>query len=197
MQSGITTQKVQNSIIMFVAVSSDDAKNYDELFLENYIKINLIPQVQRVPGVGHALVFGAKDYSMRIWLKPDRLTANNLSPQDVLSAIRDQNMEAAPGRLGQSSPEAFEYVLKYKGKSTRNEDYENFVIKANNDGSMLRLKDGRVLSLARLPIHPTAGWMENRYQALVFFKLLVLMQTIYSPRWRSCWINFLLNFRGA
>lgn len=140
-QAGISTQKVQNSIIMFVAVSSDDPKQYDELFLENYIKINLIPQVQRVPGVGQALVFGAKDYSMRIWLKPDRLIANNLSPQDVLNAIRDQNLEAAPGRLGQNSPEVFEYVLKYKGKLSKIEDYENFVIKANNDGSMLRLKD--------------------------------------------------------
>lgn len=140
-QAGISTQKVQNSIIMFVALSSDNPKQYDELFLENYIKINLIPQVQRVPGVGQALVFGTKDYSMRIWLKPDRLTANNLSPQDVLSAIRDQNLEAAPGRLGQNSPEVFEYVLKYKGKLSSNEDYENFVIKANKDGSMLRLKD--------------------------------------------------------
>jgi len=140
-QAGVSTQKVQNSIIMFVALSSDSAKQYDELFLENYIKINLIPAVQRVPGVGQALVFGAKDYSMRIWLKPDRLTANNLSPQDVLNAIKDQNIEAAPGRMGQSSPETFEYVLKYKGKSSQNEDYENFVIKANNDGSMLRLKD--------------------------------------------------------
>lgn len=140
-QAGISTQKVQNSIIMFVALSSDDPKQYDELFLENYIKINLIPQVQRVPGVGQALVFGAKDYSMRIWLKPDRLIANNLSPQDVLNAIRDQNLEAAPGRLGQNSREVFEYVLKYKGKLNKNEDYENFIIKANNDGSMLRLKD--------------------------------------------------------
>src|ERR1044071_3240343 len=78
---------------------------------------------------------------MRIWLKPDRLSANNLSPQDVLSAIKDQNLEAAPGRLGQNSPETFEYVLKYKGKLNKGEDYENFVIKANSDGSMLRLKD--------------------------------------------------------
>ena len=70
-QAGISTQKVQNSIIMFVACQVMIAKEYDELFLENYIKINLIPQVQRVPGVGQALVFGAKDYSMRIWLKPD------------------------------------------------------------------------------------------------------------------------------
>ena len=140
-QAGISTQKVQNSIIMFVALSSDNKEKYDELFLENYIKINLIPGVQRVPGVGQALVFGTKDYSMRIWLKPDRLTANNLSPQDVLSAIRDQNLEAAPGRLGQSSAEVFEYVLKYKGKMNQGEEYENMIIKANADGSMLRLKD--------------------------------------------------------
>lgn len=140
-QAGISTQKVQNSIIMFVALSSDNKEQYDELFLENYIKINLIPQIQRVPGVGQALVFGAKDYSMRIWLKPDRLIANNLSPKDVLDAVKDQNLEAAPGRLGQSSPEVFEYVLKYKGKLNKNEDYENIVVKANSDGSMLRLKD--------------------------------------------------------
>src|SRR5687767_6059793 len=140
-QAGISTQKVQNSFIMFVAVSSEDSAQYDELFLENYIKISLIPQVQRVPGVAQALVFGAKDYSMRIWLKPDRLAANNLSPQDVLNAIRDQNLEAAPGRLGQNSTEAFEYVLKYKGKLSQGEDYENIVIKAKTDGSVLRLKD--------------------------------------------------------
>jgi hydrophobic/amphiphilic exporter-1 (mainly G- bacteria), HAE1 family len=140
-QAGISTQKVQNSIIMFVALSSDNEKQYNELFLENYIKINLIPQIQRVPGVGQALVFGTKDYSMRIWLKPDRLIANDLSPQDILNSIKDQNLEAAPGRLGQNSPEVFEYVLKYKGKLNNAEDYENIVIKANADGSMLRLKD--------------------------------------------------------
>lgn len=140
-QAGISTQKVQNSIIMFVALSSDNKDKYDELFLENYIKINLIPAVQRVPGVGQAQVFGTKDYSMRIWLKPDRLIANNLSPQDVLGAIKDQNLEAAPGRLGQSSKEVYEYVLKYKGKLNQGEEYENMIIKSNADGSMLRLKD--------------------------------------------------------
>jgi len=140
-QAGISTQKVQNSIIMYVALSSEDSTKYDERFLGNYIKINLIPQVQRVPGVAQAMVFATQDYSMRIWLKPDRLVANNLSPQDVLNAVRDQNLEAAPGRLGQNSSESFEYVLKYKGKLNQNEDYENIVIKANTDGSMLRLKD--------------------------------------------------------
>ncbi|HEU4554700.1 MAG TPA: efflux RND transporter permease subunit [Chitinophaga sp.] len=139
--AGISTQKVQNGFIMFMGLYSEDAKQYDERFLQNYIKINLIPEIQRVPGVAQAQIFGAKDYSMRIWLKPDRLAANNLAPQDVLNAIKDQNIEAAPGRLGESSKETFEYVLKYKGKLNVNEDYENIVVRANSDGSMLRLKD--------------------------------------------------------
>jgi len=140
-QAGVSTQKIQNSFLMFVGLYSDDSAKYNELFLENYLRINVIPQLQRIPGVAQAQVFSSKDYSMRIWLKPDRLIANNLSPQDVLNAIRDQNLEAAPGRLGQSSPESFEYVIKYKGKRNKNEDYENMVVKANSDGSLLRLKD--------------------------------------------------------
>jgi len=139
-QAGISTQKQQNSIIMFVALSSTDT-TYNETFLLNYIKINLIPQLQRIPGVGEAQPFSARDYSMRIWLKPDRLAALGLSPQDVTNAIKDQSLEAAPGRFGQSSTESFEYVLKYKGKLNKNEDYENIIIKANSDGSLIKLKD--------------------------------------------------------
>src|ERR1700722_1618385 len=140
-QAGISTQKQQNSIIMFIALYSTDSATYNETFLQNYIKINLIPKLQRIPGVGDAQAFGTKDYSMRIWLKPDRLVAYNLSPIEVTDAIRDQSLEAAPGRLGQSSGEVFEYVLKYKGKLNRNEDYENIIIKSNSDGSVVRLKD--------------------------------------------------------
>lgn len=140
-QSGISTQKVQNSFIMFMGLYSEDPKQYDELFLQNYLKINVIPQIQRIPGVAQAQVFGTRDYSMRIWLKPDRLAANNLSPQEVMAAIKDHNLEAAPGRLGQGSKETYEYILKYKGKLNKNDDYENIVIKANADGSFLRLKD--------------------------------------------------------
>ena len=140
-QAGISTQKQQNSIIMFIAVYSKDSSAYDETFLQNYIKINLIPKLQRIPGVGDAQAFGTKDYSMRIWLKPDRLMAYNLSPIEVTDAIRDQSLEAAPGRLGQSSNEVFEYVLKYKGKLNKNEDYENIIVKSNSDGSAVRLKD--------------------------------------------------------
>jgi len=139
-QAGISTQKQQNSIIMFVGLYSKDT-TYNETFLQNYIKINLVPKLQRIPGVGDAQPFGTKDYSMRIWLKPDRLVANNLSPLEVTDAIRDQSLEAAPGRFGQSSQEVFEYVLKYKGKLNKNEDYENIIIKSNSDGSVVRLKD--------------------------------------------------------
>ena len=139
-QAGVSTQKQQNSIIMFIAVYSKDS-TYDETFLQNYIKINLVPKLQRIPGVGDAQPFGTKDYSMRIWLKPDRLMAYNLSPIEVTDAIKDQSLEAAPGRLGQSSKETFEYVLKYKGKLNKNEDYENIIVKSNSDGSVIRLKD--------------------------------------------------------
>src|SRR5579871_2845072 len=139
-QAGVSTQKVQNSIIMFVALKSSDT-SYNETFLQNYIKINLVPQLQRIPGVGQAQPFGTRDYSMRILLKPDRLTAYNLSPQDVTNAIKDQSLEAAPGRLGQSSKEVFEYVLKYKGKLNQPGDYENIIIKATAGGSAIRLKD--------------------------------------------------------
>src|ERR1700742_839890 len=163
-QAGISTQKQQNSIIMFIAVYSKDSA-YDETFLQNYIKINLVPKLQRIPGVGDAQAFGTKDYSMRIWLKPDRLVAYNLSPIEVTDAIRDQSLEAAPGRLGQSSREVFEYVLKYKGKLNKNEDYENIIIKSNADGSAVRLKDvARVefgsytySSNSTLNGHPTTG----------------------------------------
>src|SRR5690606_1659638 len=139
-QAGISAQKQQNSMIMVPLIYSEDS-TYDETFLQNYAKINILPELQRVPGVGQAMVFGAKDYSMRIWLKPDRLTAHNLSTQDVLDKIRDQNLEAAPGRFGQGSTASFEYILKYKGKLTKNEDYENIILRSSPDGSSIRLKD--------------------------------------------------------
>src|SRR6476620_10585100 len=160
-QAGVSTQKVQNSFLMFVGLYSEDSSKYDEIFLENYLRINIIPQLQRIPGVAQALVFSSKNYSMRIWLKPDRLTANNLSAQDVLNAIKDQNIEAAPGRLGQNSAESFEYIIKYKGKLNKNEDYENMVVKANSNGSVLHLKD-----LARIEFGAYTYTSSNRLNGL-------------------------------
>lgn len=139
-EAGISTQKQQNSFLMFVALKSQDTL-YDETFLQNYIKINLIPRMQRIRGVAEVQPFGSREYSMRIWLKPDRLTAYNLSPREVIQAIEGQNREAAPGRFGQGSEEVFEYVLKYKGKLNEPKDYEDIIVKANNDGSVIRVKD--------------------------------------------------------
>lgn len=139
-QAGITTVKRQNSMIAMVSLTSKDGKMND-LFLENYAKINIVPELKRVKGVGDAMVYGNKDYSMRIWLDPNKLTSYNLTPSDVSRAIQAQNLEAAPGRLGERSKEVMEYVLRYKGKFTEPEQYENITIKALSDGSVLKLKD--------------------------------------------------------
>ncbi|WP_347217400.1 efflux RND transporter permease subunit [Chryseobacterium sp.] len=139
-QAGITTVKRQNSMIAMVSLTSKDG-SMNDLFLENYAKINIVPELKRVKGVGDAMVYGNKDYSMRVWLDPNRLASYNLTPSDVSRAIQTQNLEAAPGRLGERSKEVMEYVLRYKGKFTEPEQYENITIKALSDGSVLKLKD--------------------------------------------------------
>ncbi|WP_210521311.1 efflux RND transporter permease subunit [Hymenobacter terricola] len=140
-QRGITTSKQQNSLMMVPAIYSEDGA-YNETFLSNYLNINIIPDIKRIPGVGQVrIIGGSKDYSMRIWLKPSQMAAYKIGTQEVLDAIADQNLEAAPGKFGESANEAFEYVIKYDGKLNRPADYENFVIRANADGSVLRLRD--------------------------------------------------------
>ena len=137
---GLTTSKQQNSMIMIFNLYTEDNKKYDELFLQNYANINLVPQVKRVPGVGQVQIFGVKDYAMRIWLDPRKMANAGLIPSDVTNAIADQSLESAPGRLGEESNAALEYVIRYKGKKSQPEQYENIVIK-NNGGNLLRLKD--------------------------------------------------------
>ncbi|MCT2406135.1 efflux RND transporter permease subunit [Chryseobacterium antibioticum] len=139
-QAGITTVKRQNSMIAMVSLTSKDG-TMDDLFLENYAKINIVPDLKRVKGVGDAMVYGNKDYSMRVWLDPNKLTSYSLTPSDISRAIQTQNLEAAPGRFGERSKEAMEYVLRYKGKFTEPEQYENITLKALSDGSVLKLKD--------------------------------------------------------
>ncbi len=148
-RSGVTTSKRQPSMLLIFSVYSENGQ-FDETFLQNYCNINLIPQIQRVTGVGDASVFGAKQYSMRIWLKPDAMEAYNLMPSDIIAALNDQNIEAAPGRLGQLNQQTFEYVLRYKGKLSTTREYENIVIKADNNGNILRLKDVANIELGSL-----------------------------------------------
>ncbi|WPU91734.1 efflux RND transporter permease subunit [Mucilaginibacter sabulilitoris] len=141
-QAGITTQKVQNSLIMAINLMSDRPKLYDATYLTNYAQINIIPELKRIQGVGQVTFYGSnKDYSMRIWLNPAQMAAYNITPTEVMAAVKSKNQEAAPGRFGESSNRSFEYVLKYPGKYTKPEDYGNMIIRANADGSMLKLKD--------------------------------------------------------
>ncbi|WP_342646615.1 efflux RND transporter permease subunit [Mucilaginibacter sp. CSA2-8R] len=141
-QQGITTTKQQNSLIGAVGIYTDDPEKYDQTFVANYAQINIIPEIKRIPGIGSASIFGGvKDYSMRVWLNPNQMAAYKITPAEVMAAIQDKNLEAAPGKLGERSKEVFEYVIKYKGKLTRPEDYDNIAIRANADGSILHLKD--------------------------------------------------------
>ncbi|HYG17450.1 MAG TPA: efflux RND transporter permease subunit, partial [Ohtaekwangia sp.] len=139
-QSGVTTQKQQTSALMFLTVLSEN-KDYDATYIQNYLNINVLPELKRITGVGDVTVFGAKNYAMRIWVQPAKLAAYNLMPSDVTAAINEQSLEAAAGALGQNNAAAFEYVIKYSGRYTTAEQYENIVIKALGNGQFLRLRD--------------------------------------------------------
>ncbi|GLU55234.1 multidrug transporter AcrB [Dyadobacter frigoris] len=141
-QRGIVTSKQVNSLMMALGMFSENSKQYDQTFLNNYANINIIPEIKRIPGVGKAEVMGGnKEYSMRIWLDPAKMASYKLSTQEVMKKIDDQNVEAAPGKFGEASDVAFEYVIKYSGKLNKPDEYKNMVIRANPEGSFLRLKD--------------------------------------------------------
>ena len=147
-QVGVITSKRQTSMLLVFSLYSSDDK-YDNEFLENYAKINVIPEVQRVPGVGDAMVMGS-GYSMRIWLKPEIMAQYHLMPTDISTALAEQNIEAAPGSLGERGNQTFQYTLKYKGRLQSQEEFENIVIRATADGEVLRLKDVANVELGRL-----------------------------------------------
>lgn len=141
-QQGVTTAKQQNSFIMAIGMFTEDESKYDQTFVANYAQINIIPEIKRIPGVGSASIFGGvKDYSMRVWLNPTQMSTYKVTPNEIMGAIQDKSLEAAPGKFGERSKEVFEYVIKYKGKLTKPEEYENIAIRSNADGSVLRLKD--------------------------------------------------------
>ncbi|WP_336067671.1 efflux RND transporter permease subunit [Mesoflavibacter sp. CH_XMU1404-2] len=139
-QTGVTTQKQQTSALMFLSVYSDN-EDYDGVFVQNYLKINVIPAIQRVNGVGNVQVFSNQDYAMRIWLKPEKLAAYNLIPSEVIAALQEQSLEASAGSLGQNDGQAFAYNIKYSGRFKTEKQYQDIVIKALDNGEYLRLKD--------------------------------------------------------
>lgn len=145
---GVTTRKRQTSMLMVFSVYDESGK-YDRQFIENYMKINIIPEVQRVQGVGEALVMGT-DYSMRIWLNPERMAQYHIMPSDVSNALAQQNIEAAPGTIGEREHQTFQYTLRYRGRLQTETEFEDIVIRATPNGQVLRLKDIARVELGRL-----------------------------------------------
>ncbi len=139
-QTGVTTQKQQTSALMFLSVYST-SEDYNATFVQNYLKINVIPALQRVNGVGNVNVFSNQDYAMRVWLKPEKLAAYNLVPSEVTAALREQSLEASAGSLGQNDGQSFSYNIKYSGRFKTEKQYEDIIIKALDNGEYLRLKD--------------------------------------------------------
>ena len=136
---GVTVEKRQNSTLKILTLYSPD-NSYDQTFINNYFKINIEPRLSRITGVGNVNVMGG-DYAMRIWLNPQVMAQYSLVPDDVISALGDQNVEAATGTLGEDSENTYQYTLKYRGRYETSEEFGNIVIKSLANGEVLRLKD--------------------------------------------------------
>lgn len=145
---GVTTSKKQSSMLMSFGIYSSDDK-YDLAFLENYLDINIVPEIKRINGVGDVTVLGS-NYAMRIWLKPDAMAQHMLMPSDIITALDEQNIEAAPGQFGEQGDQSFQYVLKYKGRLESEIEFEDIVIAATSDGEILHLSDVATVEMGRL-----------------------------------------------
>lgn len=142
-KAGVIVEKVQNSMLLYVNMLSEE-ESMDEKFLYNYTDINIMPELKRIEGVGFADILGMREYSMRIWLNPPKMASYGISAEDVIQSLKDQNVEAAPGKIGESSgrkAQPLQYVVKYSGKFNTREQYEQVVIKSNAEGEIIRLKD--------------------------------------------------------
>lgn len=142
-REGVKITREESNMLMYINLYSNDPQT-DQKFLFNYADINILPELKRVDGVGYADILGNREYAMRIWLKPDRMLAYKISADEVMKSLGEQSLEASPGKTGESSgkrSQAFEYVLKYPGRFTTKEGYENVILRSNPNGEILRLKD--------------------------------------------------------
>ncbi|UGS22796.1 efflux RND transporter permease subunit [Flavobacterium channae] len=140
---GVIVQVVQPSMLMYINLYSED-KHADEKFLYNYANVNIIPEIQRIKGISTAQILGNRNYAMRIWLNPDRMRAYNVSTDEVMKAMAEQSLIGRPGRLGQATgikAQSLEYVLVYKGRFNKPEEYENIIVRANAEGEIIKIKD--------------------------------------------------------
>jgi len=177
-ESGITVEPRQSGIIMTIDIFSNRPDTlYDETFLQAYAQINLMRELARVDGVGEVRRVGARDYSIRTWLNPEKMAVYGLVPQDVRTAIRDQNFEIAPGKFGETSDEAFETILRHQGRFTLPEEFEQIVIKTNKDGSVLYLKD-----IARVELGATNLGSDNKVNGYPGLTLNILQTSGSNAR---------------
>lgn len=164
-RSGITVRKTQNSTVKILSLYSPD-DSFDQKFLNNYFKINIEPQLVRIAGVGDIVLFGS-EYALRIWLKPDRMAHYKLVPSDITAVLDEQNLESPTGTLGADSDNAFQYVMKYRGRYDNEEDYGSLVIKSLPNGEVLTLNEVADIELGSLSYatkneftgHPAANFM--------------------------------------
>lgn len=159
-ENGVTVEPQQRGSIMTLNIYSEDLA-FDETFLQSYTNLNIIRELQRVDGVAKVTRIGSRNYAMRIWLDPNKLRAYNLVPNDIRAAVKDQNFEIAPGEFGQNSDQAFQITIKYGGRFTSKEEFENIIVKTTDEGSILRLKD-----ITRIELSATNLRAENRVNGL-------------------------------
>jgi HAE1 family hydrophobic/amphiphilic exporter-1 len=142
-KAGVIVEKVQNAMLLYINILSSDP-TLDEKFLYNFTDINVLKELKRIDGVGFAEILGSREYAMRVWLKPDKLVMYNISATEIIEKLKAQNVEAAPGKIGESSgkkAQALQYVLKYTGKYNTRDAYENIILSSTENGEILRLKD--------------------------------------------------------
>lgn len=147
-QQGVITQKRQSSMLMVMALY-DETDSYTSEFIDNYMLINIIPEIKRVSGVGDAMAFGA-EYSMRVWLKPDVMAQYGLMPSDITAVLAEQNIEAAPGAFGEQGNQTFQYTMRYKGRLQNEKEFEDIVVRASDNGEILRLSDVADIELGKV-----------------------------------------------
>lgn len=167
-REGVIITPIQPSMLMYVNLYSKDKENMDEKFLYNYANVKMIPEINRVKGVSRTQILGSRRYAMRVWLKPDRMRAYNISIDEVMEALQEQSIVGRPGRIGRSSgiqAQSLEYVLTYKGRYNEPKQYENVIIRANSEGESIHLKDIATVELgseffdiySNLDGHPSAA----------------------------------------
>ena len=168
-QQGITTQKQSTNIVLFVSLEGDSTNRYNSLYLSNYANLNVVDALSRINGVGGVNVFGAGNYSMRIWLDPEAMRVRSVTPSDVYQAIQAQNMEVSAGSVGApptKSNEAFQFTVTSQGRLVTTDQFGDIIIRANSDGSILRLKDIAKIDLGSIDYN-TVSNVSGRETALI------------------------------